>query len=129
AALEALVSLPAPAAQKQFELVAKAARRETVARAAIDRLGTDQRSLGSVARRSEHASIRQAALAALVDPGELAATALKCSFRDTALAALERVTDAAALRAVATRGVNQAAARRARAMVRAIAEQGAAAGA
>ena len=129
AALDALGALPMPAAQKQLVLVAKAAQREAVSRAALDRLGADQRALGSVARRSEHASIREAALAALVDSAELAATASKSSFRETALGALERLTDPAAIRGVAARSVNQAAARRARAMLRAIEEQEAAAAA
>jgi hypothetical protein len=127
AALEALTHLPGPAAQKQIVLVAKAAKREAVSVAAVGLLGDDQRALATVARRSEHATVRLEALSKVSDAEELAATALKSSFRDASLAALERLTDRAAVKAIATRGANPAAARRARSMVRAWEEQEAAA--
>jgi hypothetical protein len=128
AALDALGALPPAAAQKQVVLVAKAARRESVSRTALGRL-TDQKALAHVARRGEHPAIREEALARVTDPEELAATAWKSSFRDVAVAALERVTDRAAIKAVAARAVNQAAARRARVILRGIEEQEAAAAA
>ena len=56
AALDALRGLPPAAAQKQIVLVAKTAKREPVSRAALSYLGSDQKALGTVARRSEHAS-------------------------------------------------------------------------
>jgi hypothetical protein len=127
AAVQALTSLPQPSAQKQIVLVAKAAKREAVSLSALGLLGDDQKALATVARRSEHPTVRTAALGRLTDPDELASTALKSSFRDVAVAALERVTDRAAVKAVATRGTNPAAARRARSMVRAWEEQEAAA--
>ena len=61
------------------------------------------------------------------DPQELTATALKSDYKDVALAAVERITDPQALRSVAARAKNPAAQRRARALLRGLEEQGAAA--
>ena len=119
----------AAAALKQHVLVAKTAKRESVSQAALDRLGDDPKALATVARRSEHAPVRMAALGRLRDAEELAATALKSSFRDVATAALEQVTDRAAIKAIATRAANPAAARRARVILRGFEEQDAAAAA
>jgi hypothetical protein len=129
AALQALTGLPATSAQKQVVLVAKAGKRESVSLAALGLLGDDQKALATVARRSEHAPVRLGALAKVSDADELASTALKSSFRDVSLAALERLTDRSVIKGIATRGANPAAARRARSMVRAWEEQEAAAAA
>ena len=129
AALDAFAVLPAAAAQKQIVLVAKTAKRESVSQAALGRLGEDQKALATVARRSEHGPVRLAAVARLRDADELAATALKSSFRDVAAAALEQVSDRAAIKAIATRAANPAAARRARVILRAFEEHDAAAAA
>lgn len=130
AALAALAALPGPAALKQLVLVAKTAKRDPVCRAALARLGGDQKSLGSVARRAELEVIRLAALAELTDPVELVATSLRSSFRDVALGALDRfATDRASVKSVATRAANPAVARKARALLRAIEEEDAAAAA
>ena len=118
AALEAFAGLPPLAAQKQIVLVAKTAKRESVSQAALASLGADQKALATVARRSEHAPVRLAALARVSDAEELSSTALKSSFRDVALAALEQLVDRGAIRAVATRAANPAAARRARVILR-----------
>jgi hypothetical protein len=119
AAVGGLTGLPAAEAQKQLVLVAKTARRETVARRALDAIGADPRAVGTTARRAEHPSIRLEALARLTDVQEIVTTALKTDHKDVALAALERVEDPAALRTLAARAKNAAAQRRARAMVRA----------
>ena len=50
AAVEGLVGLPAAEAQKQLVLVAKTARREAVARRALEALGDDARAIGTTAR-------------------------------------------------------------------------------
>jgi hypothetical protein len=127
AAVEALGHLPSAAAQKHLLLVAKTAKREGVSRAALAGLRSDQKALGSVARRAELGAIRLEALAVLNDSAELQATALRSSFRDASLGALERVADdRAALKTVATRAANPAAARRARALLRALEEADAA---
>jgi hypothetical protein len=130
AALDALAALPGPAAQKQLVLVAKTAKRDGVSRAALARLNGDQKALGSIARRAEHETVRLEALAALADPAELVSTALRSSFRDVALGALDRLaTDRAAVKSIATRGTNQAASRKARTILRAMEEADAAAAA
>jgi len=127
AAVEALAFLPAASAQKHLLLVAKTAKREAVSRDALAGLGTDQKALGSVARRAELPVIRLEALTALTDAAELQATALRSSFRDVSVGALERLsTDRAILKSVATRGANPAAARRARSLLRALEEADAA---
>jgi hypothetical protein len=121
AAVDALGLLPGPAAQKHLILVAKTAKRENISRAALGRLQHDQKSLGTVARRAELAAVRIEALAALDDPAELQSTALRSSFRDVSIGALEKVSsDRAALKSVATRAANPAAARRARSLLRAL---------
>ncbi len=124
AALDALGALPAAAAQKHFVLVAKTAQRESICRAALGRLGGDQKALGTVCRRAEIEAVRMAALEALTDPAELVATALRSNFRDVALGAVERIaSDQAALKSVATRAANPAAARKARALLRALEDE------
>jgi len=129
AAVEGLTGLPEADAQKQLVLVAKSARLESVARAALDRLGSDARALGTIARRSEHAGIRLEALARSSDPQEIAGTALRSDHKDVAVAAVERLEDAGSLRSAAARAKSPAAQRRARAKVRVIDEQEAAAAA
>jgi len=127
AAVAALAQLPSASAQKQLLLVAKTAKRESVSRAALTSLLGDQKALGSVARRAELPAIRLEALAALSDPAELQATALRSSFRDASVGALERIaSDRATLKNVATRAANPAAARRARSLLRALEETDAA---
>jgi hypothetical protein len=127
AAVEALAQLPGASAQKHLLLVAKTAKRESVSRAALAGLQADPKALGSVARRAELPAIRLEALAALDDPAELQATALRSSFRDASVGALERIaSDRAALKTVATRGANPAAVRRARSLLRALEEADAA---
>ena len=129
AAVEGLTGLPAADAEKQLVLVAKSARIERVARAALDRLGTNMRALGTIARRAEHAAIRLDSLQRLVDPAEIASTALRSDYKDVAVAAVERLDDPAVLRAAAARAKSPAAQRRARAKVRVADEQEAAAAA
>jgi hypothetical protein len=103
-------------------LVAKTARVEEVSRRALDTLGGDQRALGTIARRAEHASVRLEALARLTDPHEITATALKTDYKDVGLAAVERLAEAGSLRVVAARAKNAAAQRRAKALLRATEE-------
>jgi DNA repair protein SbcC/Rad50 len=127
AAVEGLTALPLADAQKQLVLVAKTARRESVSRSALERLGDDPRALGTTARRAESAETRIAALARLADPQELTATALKADYKDVALGALERIVDPQAWRLIAARAKNPAAQRRARTLLRELEAQEAAA--
>ncbi|HEX6737622.1 MAG TPA: DUF349 domain-containing protein, partial [Vicinamibacteria bacterium] len=73
------------------------------------------RSLSAVARTAEDSATRQRALEAIHDAEVLAELALKCELKDVATAATARLTDPAALQAVAARARNKAAARQARA--------------
>jgi len=105
--------------------VAKTATSEEVARRALGRV-SDARTLGSIARHAALEPVRGAALAALrddADRDEIVAVAMNGDFKDTSLAALERVHDRETLEAIASRARNKAAARRARAVLRAAEEQ------
>ncbi|MBI4169122.1 MAG: DUF349 domain-containing protein [Acidobacteria bacterium] len=113
-----LAALAALSDLKHLVAVARSAVLEPVARAALPRLA-DARALGSVARHGRHAAIRLEALGRIADPAELGAVALKSIHEDAALAAIERLADEEVLEAVAGRARSRAAARRARAMLRA----------
>lgn len=122
--LSAVASLARGGHSKSLQVVAKGAAVESVGRSALthllERNPSDAKAIGSVARQSPHATVRLEALARLRDPVEVAAVALKSEHKDVALAALESVSDPSALEAVATRGRNKMAARRARALLRAL---------
>jgi len=126
AAVDALAALPEADAQKAWGTAAKTARHRAAQQTALNRV-TDVRVLGSVARRAVEASIRLAALARIDDAAELAAVAMRSEQKDSALAAVERVTDREALRAIAERAKNRAAGRRARALLRELEPEAAAA--
>ena len=116
----ALASLEQP---RDLADVAKTATFESVSLAALGRL-TDARAIGTVARRADHSSVRLEALARIVDPSEVGGVALKSDHKDVALAALDKLwnttvpADREALKAIAVRARNKAAARRAKAMLR-----------
>ncbi|HOC18152.1 MAG TPA: DUF349 domain-containing protein [Vicinamibacterales bacterium] len=117
--LAALEGLSDP---RQVVAVAKTASSEAVARAALDRV-QDPAAVGSVARRSVHPPVRLEALARVVDPREVLAVALRSEFKDVSLAAVERLgSDRGALEDVASHARNKSAAKRARALARAIDE-------
>lgn len=101
--------------------LAREATLERVARGAFERLrdtAPDGRVFSSLARQSEHTSIRLEALGELRDERDLASVALRTDFKDVGLAALERVSSRDQLEAVATRAKNKVVGRRARAMLR-----------
>ena len=120
----ALASLEQP---RDLADVAKTAAFEFVSLAALGRL-TDARAIGTVARRADHSSVRLEALARIVDLSELGDVALKSDHKDVALAALDKLwnttlpADREALKAIAVRARNKAAARRAKAMLRTLDE-------
>ncbi|RPJ71682.1 MAG: DUF349 domain-containing protein [Acidobacteria bacterium] len=116
--LAALAGLTDP---KHLLTVARTAANDIVARAALDRL-QDPGALGSVARKAGHAGVRLEAVARLDDAHELAAVALRSEFKDATIAAVERLTDRVVLEDIAARAKNKTAAKRARALVRAIDE-------
>ena len=82
----------------------------------------DAKSLGSISRHARDAATRSRALARLHDAEELLNVALKAEHTDVAVAALERVGDTDGLAAIAQRGRNKVAARRARVRLRQIEE-------
>jgi len=91
-------------------------------RSAVVDVIDDPKSLGSVARHARDGATRARALARLHDADELLAVSLKAEHTDVAVAALERVGDTEALAAIAQRGRNKVAARRARVRLRQIEE-------
>ena len=122
---ECLAALAGLTDLKQVLTVARTASSEVVALAALDRL-QDPGALGSVARRANHGGVRLDALSRLDDAHELAAVALRSEFKDVTVAAVERLSDRAVLEDVAGRAKNKSAAKRARALVRAMDEAAAA---
>jgi hypothetical protein len=122
---ECLAALAGLTDLKQVLTVARTASSEAVALAALDRL-QDPGALGSVARRATHAGVRLDALSRLDDAHELAAVALRGEFKDVTVAAVERLSDRAVLEDIAGRAKNKSAAKRARALVRAMDEAAAA---
>ncbi|HUR36165.1 MAG TPA: DUF349 domain-containing protein, partial [Vicinamibacterales bacterium] len=117
---ESHLAIDAIADARTLGQVARTATRETSATRALSRL-TDVHALASVARHAALESIRMAALAAVRDqgaPDELLAIAMNSDFKDTALGALELITDRAQLEQVEASGRNKSAAKRARSMMR-----------
>ena len=102
---------------KEVVVVARENTSPLVRGAVVD-LIDDSKSLGSVSRHAQDASTRLRALARLTDPEEILNVALKAEHTDSAVSALERIQDPAALSAIAQRGRNKVAARRARTKLR-----------
>src|SRR2546425_27687 len=94
--------------------------------AAIARDDEDARVIGSIARHAAVEAVRGAALERLQDHDEILAVAMNSDFKDTALAALDRISTRADLEHVAARAKNKSAAKRARASVREMDERAAA---
>jgi hypothetical protein len=98
--------------------IAKSAPREIVALRALTRIA-DPHMLGSVARHAVSEPVRRAALERVgADREEILAIALNSEFKDTAVAAVDLITDAAELEQIATRGKNKNGAKRARGILR-----------
>jgi hypothetical protein len=117
---ESLEAVEAIADPRALAHVAKTAAREITALRALSRID-DARLLGSVARHAVVEPVRRGAFESLRERGEhaeLAAVAMNSDFKDTALSAVELVTDRAELEQIAVRARNKASSRRARAMVR-----------
>jgi hypothetical protein len=98
--------------------IAKTAGREIVALRALSRI-SDAHSLGSIARHAASEAARRGAFERVrADRAEILAVALNSEYKDTALAAVDLVSDREELEQIATRGRNKSAAKRARAIVR-----------
>lgn len=116
---ECLAALNGLSEGKHFVAVARAAASESVARQALDRV-REEPGLGSVARKAALPTIRLDALRRIEGSAELLGVALRSEFKDVALAAVERLSDRGMLLQVAERAKNKTAAKRARALARAI---------
>ncbi len=107
--------------------IAKSAARESVALRALARVD-DPHALGSIARLAVAEAARRQAFAALSSRGEraeLLAVALNSEFKDTAVAAVDLVTERTVLDQIIARGKNKSAVKRARGIVREAEEQAA----
>jgi hypothetical protein len=91
-------------------------------RAAVVDLLDDPKCLGSVSRHAQDGQTRLRALGRLKDPDEILNVALKSEHTDVAVSALERLEDTTGLSAIAQRGRNKVAARRARTKLRQVEE-------
>jgi hypothetical protein len=91
-------------------------------RAAVVDLLDDAKSLGSISRHAPDGATRLRALARVNDADEILTVALKSEHTDVAVSALDRVDGAEALSAIAQRGRNKVAARRARMKLRQLEE-------
>jgi hypothetical protein len=123
---ESLAALAGLTDPKHIVTVARQTTSEAVARQAMDRL-QDDGLLAAVARRATLASMRLEALARVGSAAEVLTVALRSDFKDVALAAVDRLSSRDLLDQVADRAKNKSAAKRARALARALdAEAGAA---
>jgi hypothetical protein len=108
----------------RFKEVVIAARenQDPQVRAAVVDLLDDAKSLGSISRHAQDGATRLRALARMNDPEEILNVAIKSDHTDVAVSALDRVDGAEALSAIAQRGRNKVAARRARMKLRQLEE-------
>jgi hypothetical protein len=116
---ECLAALAGLSEPKHLIAVARTAANETVARTALDRLGDDA-ARAAVARKAALPSIRLEALGRVSAEAEVAVVAIRSEFKDVALAAVERLSVRDVLNQVADRARNRTAAKRARALARAM---------
>ena len=99
--------------------IAKTSLRESVARRAFDRLDAGAAGvMASVARQAELEPVRLSAFERLHAREDFLGLAMHCDFKDTASAAVDRLSDREDLEQVAERAKNKAAGKRARQMLR-----------
>lgn len=117
---ESRQAVDATADARVLAQIAKTATRESTAARALDRVA-DAHVLGSIARHAALEPIRLRAFDRVREMGahaEILAVAMNSDFKDTALAALDLVTQPDALGQVVARGRNKSAVKRARAILR-----------
>src|SRR5205823_4604845 len=105
---------------KVLAVIAKTTVRDLVASRALSRI-SDAHARGSIARHAATESARREAFDALArcaEHAEIVAVAMNSEYKDTALSALDLVTDRHELEQIGERGKNKSAAKRARAIVR-----------
>jgi hypothetical protein len=120
---ESLAAVEVLADVKTLSQIIKSTTRESVARHVLVRLQHDPRALGSVARHAALESIRRAAFDALREHDEIVAVAMNSEFKDTAVAAVDRLDERADLEQVAARSNNKSAMKRARTRLRELDER------
>ena len=103
--------------------IAKTSLRETVSRRAFDRLEQASginvaQTMAAIARQAELEPIRQTALERLSSREDFLGIAMHCDFKETAVAAVDRLSDQDDLEQVAERAKNKSASKRARQMLR-----------
>ena len=106
---------------REVVLIARESPNVAVRATVVDLLD-DARSLGAVSRHAADGATRLRALARVTDAEELLNVGVKSEHTDAAVAALERIDGVEALNAIAQRGRNKVAARRARVKLRQIEE-------
>jgi DNA polymerase III psi subunit len=111
-------------ALSRFKEVVVAAREnpDPQIRAAVVDLLDDPKSLGAISRHAQDGATRLRALARLTDAEEILNVAIKSEHTDVGVSALDRVEGAESLSAIAQRGRNKVAARRARMKLRQLEE-------
>ena len=111
-------------ALSRFKEVVVAAREnpDPQIRAAVVDLLDDPKSLGAISRHAQDSATRLRALARLTDAEEILNVAIKSEHTDVGVSALDRVEGAESLSAIAQRGRNKVAARRARMKLRQLEE-------
>ncbi len=117
---ESQLAIDALTDPKVLGRIAKSATREASASRALARI-TDVHAVASVARHAALEPIRMRAFEQIRGQGahdELLAIAMNSDFKDTALAALELITERAELEQVELRGRNKSASKRARSIMR-----------
>jgi hypothetical protein len=120
-AAEAVRQLIALGRFKEVVIVARE-NPEPQVRAAVVDLLDDPKSLGAISRHAQDGSTRLRALARLTDAEEILNVAIKSEHTDVGVSALDRVEGTEALSAIAQRGRNKVAARRARMKLRQLEE-------
>ena len=117
---ESLEALDAIGDPRTLSQIAKSSAREIIALRALSRID-DVHMLGSVARHAGLEAVRQHAVASLREKderSELLGTAMNSDFKDSAVAAVDAVTDRRELDQIIARGRNKSAVKRARTIVR-----------
>ena len=117
---ESVAAVDALADPRFLSQVAKSAPRGSIALRALSRVA-DGRMLGSVARHAVTDAARLGALDALAErheASEILAVALNSEFKDTAVRAVDLVTERESLEQIATRSRNKNAVKRARGIIR-----------
>ncbi len=114
---ESLGAVDAIADVKVLAQIAKTSLREAIGRRALSRI-SDGHALGAIARQASLEVVRVEAFGALPDASEALGIAVNGEFKDTAVAAVDRLTERRDLEQVIARAKNKAAVKRARTLLR-----------